>query len=178
TTNFFDYSKVINPPGDCLTIDRSSLPPLKPGRYYVGVLNPIGNPVQNITISWRFGLDVNGVVPSLFTTTNSSSPLLDDAVTNNVIKLTTNNIKSIDQKIAQVNVGVVLQHPRVSDLDITLISPTGQRIMLFENRGGPSATNMGHLNIITNFFGPVASGGANASTNFLGPLPTTSGTLV
>ena len=96
--------------------------------------------------------------------------LPDDAVTNNSIFITNN------QNIVTINVGVVLKHPRVSDLDLTLIAPTGQRILLFENRGGSSATNMGHLNIFTNLFGQFAQGGAAAQSN---PLlsPTTFGVL-
>ena len=73
--------------------------------------------------------------------------------------------------------GVVIDHPRVSDLDLTLVSPNGQRILLFENRGGPSATNMGHLNFVTNFFGTQVAGTFNANTNILGPV-TNSGLLI
>jgi len=70
-----------------------------------------------------------------------------------------------------------LEHPRVSDLDLTLVAPTGQRILLFENRGGNSATNMGHLNVFTNFFGQVQSGTALQDSNPIGPVPP-SGTLI
>jgi subtilisin-like proprotein convertase family protein len=175
TTNSFDYVHTNNPPGSCFTIDRTSIPRLKPGRYYVGIFNP-NSVAQTIRLTWTFGLDINGIEPVIIGSTNSPL-LIDDAVTNNTVTITTNQIASADQKIAAVNVGVVLQHPRVSDLDITLISPDGQRILLFENRGGPSATNMGHLNIQTNFFGTTTAGGANANTNILGPVPAT-GVLV
>jgi subtilisin-like proprotein convertase family protein len=166
----FDYLKIINPPGDCLSIDRTSLPPLKPGRYYIGVFNPNGT-AQTVHISWTFGLDVNGVNPGIIVSQNPPQPLIEDAVTNSSILITN------QQNIVSVNVGVVLTDPRVSDLDLTLISPTGQRILLFENRGGFSATNMGHLNITTNFFGQVASGGAIQTNNILTNIPP-SGVLI
>src|SRR6201999_3624776 len=117
-----------------------------------------------VRLTWTLGLDPNGANPTPIVSTNGIVPLLDDAVTNDTIFITNN------QKIVEVNVGVVLEHPRVSDLDLTLISPTGQRILLFENRGGPSTTNMGHLNIFTNFFGATANGAATADTNILGPV--------
>jgi subtilisin-like proprotein convertase family protein len=170
TATAYDYTKMINSPGDSLSIDRTALPPLRPGRYYVGIFNPTAVD-QTVRLSWTFGLDPNGVTPTPITSTNGIVPLLDDAVTNDTILITNN------QNIVSVNVGVVLNHPRISDLDLTLVSPTGKRILLFENRGGLSATNMGHLNIFTNFFGATTSGGANASTNTLSGIPL-SGTLI
>ena len=171
TTTLFDYTNIINGPvGDCLTVSRTDLPPLRPGRYYVGVFNPT-TIAQNIRLSWSFGLDPNGASATPISGTNAVVPLPDDATTNNSIFITN------DQKIVTINVGVVLKHPRVSDLDLTLISPEGQRILLFENRGGPSATNMGHLNITTNFFGTQSAGDFNANTKVLAPVPN-SGVLI
>jgi subtilisin-like proprotein convertase family protein len=167
----YDYTSLIpGPIGGCLSIGRSDLPPLRPGRYYVAVANPLTVP-QTIRLHWSFGLDINGVAPTPISSTNSIVSLFDDATTNNSIFITNN------QRIVEVNVGVVLRHPRVSDLDLTLISPEGQRILLFENRGGPSATNMGHLNITTNFFGATTAGDFNAATNVLSPIPN-SGVLI
>lgn len=164
TLTQFDYMQFINPPGSCLSIDRTSLPPLRPGRYYVGIYNPNGTP-QTIHLSWTLGLDVNGVNPGIIVSTNVPAPLLEDAVTNSSIFITN------QQNIVSVNVGVVMTDPRISDLDLTLVSPAGQRILLMENRGGPGATNVGHLNITTNIFGQVTSGGANANTNVISPVP-------
>jgi len=170
TTTAYDYTKLINAPGDCLTVDRSQLPPLRPGRYFVGIFNPTAQP-QTVRLTWSFGLDINGANPTPIVETNGITSLPDDAVTNNTIYMTS------PLPIVSINVGVVLKHPRISDLDLTLVSPTGQRILLYENRGGVSATNMGHLNIFTNFFGAVQNGGPNASTNVITP-GVNSGTLV
>jgi len=164
TQAVFDYLKQIVPPGDCLSIDRSSLPPLKPGRYFFGVFNPSSLP-QTVHISWTFGLDVNGVTPVPIIATNTPAPINEDAVTNSTILITN------DQDIVSVNVGVVLKDPRVSDLVLTLVAPTGQRILLMENRGGNVATNLGHLNISTNFFGQTSAGGAVQTNNVLTNIP-------
>jgi len=170
----YDYTQVFNAPGGKLKVGRTDLPPLRPGRYYVLITNPTLFP-QTVRLRWSFDLDPNGAIATPITSTNSIMPLLDDATTNNSIFITNN------QNIVTINVGVVLKHPRVSDLDLTLISPEGQRILLFENRGGPSATDMGHLNITTNFFPttvpPAGTGQPNAITNTFGPVPP-SGTLV
>jgi subtilisin-like proprotein convertase family protein len=160
----FDYMRLINPPGDCLSIDRTSLPPLKPGRYYFGVFNP-NSTAQTVHITWTFGLDINGVTPVPIVSTNVPSPINEDAVTNNSIFITN------QQDIVSVNVGVVLKDPLASDLAMTLISPTGQRILLFENRGAFTTNSMGHLNISTNFFGQQSSGGAIQTNNILTNIP-------
>jgi subtilisin-like proprotein convertase family protein len=170
TQTTFDQTELINNPGDCLSIDRTALPPLRPGRYYVGIFNPTAT-AQTVRLNWTLTLDPNGVVPTPVISTNGITSLPDDAVTNNNIFITNN------QNIVEVNVGVVLNHPRISDLDLTLISPMGQRILLFENRGGPTATNMGHLNIFTNFFGSFTAGGASSTNNLL-ISSVASGTLV
>lgn len=164
TLTAYDYTKTINPPGDCLSVDRTDLPPLRPGRYYVGVFNP-NSIAQTIRLSWTLGLDVNGANPGIILSTNVPAPLLEDAATNSTIFITNN------QNIVSVNVGVVLTDPRISDLDLTLVSPTGQRILLMENRGGCCTTNMGHLNITTNIFGSVSAGGPNQTNNVLTNIP-------
>ena len=45
--------------------------------------------------------------------------------------------------VADVKVGVRIDHPRVSDLTMHLVSPLGTRVLLSENRGGPDASGWG-----------------------------------
>ena len=68
-----------------------------------------------------------------------------------------------------MDVGVAIEHPRISDLALTLISPKGKRILLFENRGATNS-DLGNVWITTNYFGTVASGDFNASTNIIPTL--------
>ena len=44
-----------------------------------------------------------------------------------------------------MDVGLLIRDPRISDLAITLISPHGTRVLLFENRGAASDQRPGHL---------------------------------
>ncbi|MCX6896880.1 MAG: S8 family serine peptidase, partial [Verrucomicrobia bacterium] len=164
TQTAYDYKKTINPPGDCLSISYADLPPLRPGRYFVGIYNP--NAIdQTVRLTWTLDLNAEGAATSDFGAAGQTN-LLDDAVNNSTIAITNTDT------IASVEVGVVLEHPRVSDLSLTLLSPWGERFLLFEERGGPNATNLGHLNITTNFFGNTASGTFAANTNVIGPVPT------
>ena len=84
---------------------------------------------------------------------------------------------SSTQQIASINVGFVVEHPRISDLTFTLVSPTGQRILLMENRGGTTTNGAGDIFITTNYFAPVtANGGWEPKTNYL-DVGETSGSL-
>ena len=156
--------------GGSISVTPTSIPPIQPGRYYYEIYNPSVNPATNVYIIAHFGY---AAVSGGATFTSGTVPLAlnDDAVvTNSIVITNTDNIYS-------AAVGVVLQHPRVSDLTLTLINPAGQRYVLFENRGGDTATNLGHLNIITNFFGSVSAGNGTGNTNVIGPIPT-QGTLI
>ena len=75
-------------------------------------------------------------------------PILDDAVTDIYL---TNNLHNI---ISSLDVGLLISDPRVSDLAITLISPNGTRVLLFENRGALTTNGLGigtfDLSVVTN----------------------------
>jgi subtilisin-like proprotein convertase family protein len=167
-----DYVKYIDPPGGSLSVSTTDLPPLRPGRCYLGLYNPNITP-QTLLVSWVLRLSPVPVPPLTFTVGGRKN-LLDDAVSYSTITLT--NIPD-NVTIAQTAVGVVINHPRISDLVLTLISPIGKRILLFENRGGPDTSNLGADITVTNYYGTQVAGGAIADTNVIGPVPT-SGTLI
>ncbi len=115
---------------------------MKPGRYYIGIYNP--NDVSQIAQLFVQILPPGGGnANTVDFTAAGASNLLDDAVSYSSITLTN------QQKITALNIGVALQHPRISDLVLTLISPTGQRFLLMENRGGNTA-NAGSTTPATN----------------------------
>jgi subtilisin family serine protease/subtilisin-like proprotein convertase family protein len=165
--NAYDYSLVINPPGDCLTIDKSLLPPLSAGRYFIGIFNP--NPTaQTFVYSARLGL---GLPPTpLPFSSGGGAPLLDDAVTNYSIFITN------EMPVATVDVGLRIDHPRVSDLAVTLISPRGTRVLLAENRGGTDPNGFGSSLTVTNFL-PLAADGGPAATNIFVDTGATAGSV-
>jgi subtilisin-like proprotein convertase family protein len=172
TANDFDFEVLLNngvPPGN----EISDGPPLAPDVYWIGLFNPnaVGTTAQNVYLL----AVLNGVStvaqPTGFTQTNATAITID-AVTNTTVFVSNSNT------ISSLNVGMVVQYPRISDLAFTLISPTGQRILLMENRGGPTATNAGGVFYITNSIGFVTANGTyQPNTNFI-PVGVTSGSLV
>jgi subtilisin-like proprotein convertase family protein len=152
----------------CLSITPSSLPPLGLGRYYLGVFNSNAIP-QAVRLDARVDLNTNAIAPI-----PSASPgpiaILDDAITNASLFVPNN------QAIASLDVGLLVTHPRVSDMVFTLISPDGTRVLLFENRGATSTNGLGGTIIRTNGFPTKSSGDFNAQTNVL-PVGHNEGTL-
>ncbi|HUZ08213.1 MAG TPA: LamG-like jellyroll fold domain-containing protein, partial [Candidatus Paceibacterota bacterium] len=181
TTNNYDKMMVVPattpppPPGNSLTVGLTDVPPLQPGRYYVGVYNP--NPAGSADQTFSLFATILPPSPSATPVDFASAgpvPLLDDAVT-----ISSNSIISITntEPIVSVNVGIVVQHPRISDLAFTLISPDGQRILLMENRGGDTTNGAGAMILTTNSIANfTAAGTTNASTNFV-VVSQASGTL-
>lgn len=103
-------------------------PSLIPGRWNFRVLN---NSPGTLTLTLRYTLGLNlSVADNQLTYTNALVSLLDNYTTNLYL-----NIAS-DRVIAGVDVGMSILHPRVSDLVIHLVAPSGRKVLLFEDRGG------------------------------------------
>ena len=136
TATDFDQVQFISTPGGCLQVGLGSTPPLTPGRYFIGVFNPGSVAVTfQLTVTFQYGLSPIGLFT--YVSTNQPMALIDDAITNSIITVTNS------QKVVDVKVGVRIDHPRIADLVLHLVSPQGTRVLLAENRGGPSATNYG-----------------------------------
>ncbi|MBE0540346.1 MAG: S8 family serine peptidase [Verrucomicrobia bacterium] len=138
----YDYTLTVQPPGDCLTVDKADLPPLTAGRYYIGVFNPSGVD-QTIRIVATLGLDLAAIVPITYGSVGNE-PILDDAVTYSSVFV---NDRA---RIAQLEVGLRVDHPRISDLMFTLVSPQGTRVLLMESRGGTNSISAGSSVLTTN----------------------------
>jgi subtilisin-like proprotein convertase family protein len=143
TRTDFDYKLVpINPPGGCLSITIFDQPPLIAGRYFIGVFNP-NSSVQNVRITATIFKNPFAIAQSLASTIGPV-PIQDDAITYAYI---TNNSHLA---ISGLDVGLLLSDPRVSDLAITLISPNGTRVLLFEDRGALSTNGLGTFSTTVN----------------------------
>ena len=133
--NNFDHFGLFGPSGGTLSIDRTSVPPLSPGIYFIGLRNPNADP---LTVNFRIRLEYDpfGAQTTLY---RSSGPtnLIDDAVTTALMTVTN------AQEVYDVRVGVRINHSRASDLALTLVSPAGTRVLLSENRGGDSPFGYG-----------------------------------
>ena len=149
-------------PGNSISVG----PPLNQGRYFIGIYNPSATVTANVFLSATLGLGTTASTSYNYTGTNGVIPLLNDAVTGD-----SGVFVSATQAIASVNVGIVVASPQISDDTFTLISPTGQRILLMENRGGYDTNGAGSVLIYTNIINSTATGGAAANTNYLAVSP-------
>jgi len=146
-------------------------PPLTPGRYYIGFDNPsaTADTVEyGITIGYSTSAEMTADYPS----TDTPLPLLDDAVTVSLLAMTNygrhNSTIYVPPGVGIIqdfNVGLRVDHPRISDLVFTLINPKGIRYQLIENRGGNSTNGCGLTVITTNVFYGNPSGNGAPTTN-------------
>jgi subtilisin-like proprotein convertase family protein len=142
-----------------ITVGLTDVPPLQPGRYYIGVYNPVANAASQTFSLFATILPKSPVATPVDFASGGTLPLLDDAVMDSSISVTNT------EAVVSVNVGIRVDHPRISDLVFHLISPDGTRVLLMENRGGNTA-NAGATYVVTNVFSGSASGGPAGATNF------------
>ena len=141
-----ESTEITNGIGGSVTIDILDDPPLSQGVYSVRTCN-LGADQVTVRIVARI---YRGALLRE-TLSNSSGPvdLKDDAITYAYIT----NLNGM--RISSLDVGLMFNHPRISDMAITLISPNGTRILLFEDRGGLTTTGMGNVTATTNGLGEV-----------------------
>ncbi len=142
--NFSDYGvSNINGPGGLLDLGTTNqvpgwpdAPPLAGGTWYYGIYNFGSAPV---TLYIQVQIQ-ESLTPNLIQNyTNSGVPVLltTDAHTQTQICVTNG------QQVVSLQVGVRINDPNLDDLVLHLTSPEGTSVLLFEDRGGTSATNLG-----------------------------------
>ncbi|PYJ79367.1 MAG: hypothetical protein DME22_25545, partial [Verrucomicrobia bacterium] len=151
STTDYDKFALINPPGGSLSIGLGDVPPLNAGRYFIGVFNPNAFSVD-FHIAASIDENPAAVLAQAYLPTVSPG-VQDDAITDGSIVVTNN------RPVAEVKVGVRIDHARASDLVLHLISPQGTRILLAENRGGGSSAGYGVSYTVTNVYPQTSSGG-------------------
>jgi subtilisin-like proprotein convertase family protein len=149
-------------PTNDISITRNSYsdPPLNPGIYVLRFCNT-GTQSLFMMVSAVLTMAVPAKQPLLAIPTNSFCPA-DEALTTSSIQVT-NNLR-----VAALDLHLGVEHPRLSDLAFSLVSPAGTRVMLMENRGGHATNGLGYPVLITNSVpADPSSGGPQASTNVL-----------
>jgi len=165
TTNDFDFTTIIPAagvpaPNGSISIGLTNNPPLQPGRYYVGIYNPNSFDQSSVYVIATIGLSLTGPTWLDFDSSNPL-PLLDDAVMSNSI-----SVPNTDP-IAAINVGIRVDHQRISDLVFHLISPDGSRYLLMENRGAYTTNGAGVSYYTTNTIPVNHTGNDLANTNII-----------
>ncbi len=151
-----------------LVINNTSDPPLASGLYTIRTCN-LGGDTAQVFIAGLVEDDFTGLAPAEFTTV-LPVPIADEAVTYSTLDVTNQDW------LVTVEAGVRVNHPRISDLAFTLISPGGTRVILCQNRGGLTSSGMGADLLFTNVIPATADGNANPQTNIF-KTGSTSGTL-
>jgi subtilisin-like proprotein convertase family protein len=128
-----------------LSIDQFDSPPLTAGTYYVRLCN---NGANDITLFVKATILRNsGAVAVSVPASTGPVSIQDDSVTYAHIDVTNHML------ISDLNVGLLVNDPRISGLAITLISPNGTRVLLFQNRGAASTNGLGTFGSGVNSFG-------------------------
>jgi subtilisin-like proprotein convertase family protein len=149
------------PPGNTISVG----PPLNLGRYFIGLYNPSASDVT-VLLSATLGYG-SGANNEFSYASDAPTTLLDDAVSPSTITVP----NTVTQLVSSVSVGLVVNSPRISDYTFTLVSPTGQRVLLMENRGGTDTNGAGSVFLYTNVVNSKATGNAAANTNYLAVDP-------
>ena len=128
--------------GGSVSIGVRDVPPLQAGRYFIAVLNPA---------AFRVCFDIRGRIErnldSTFTRTFETDDLgvIPDAA-RTFASLTVDD----PRPVTAMDVGLRINHPRVSDLSIRLQNPRGYSAVVFEDRGGESTNGLGNTVVSTN----------------------------
>jgi hypothetical protein len=78
--------------------------------------------------------------------------------------------------VSSIEAGLRLEHPRLGDLEFTLVSPSGNRVALQSHRGSFSTNGLGLEAAVTNLYPVASSGGPQVASNTFN-LRLTSGTI-
>ena len=132
-------------------------PPLSEGRWFVTTKNPDSlNDVDfHLKVIFEYDISLDNTIKLV---SDGPEPIEDDIVTTSLLTVTN------DFLVGSVEVGVRIDHPRIADLDLHLVSPQGTRLLLSENRGH---TNIAYGVTLTNEMAalPVFEDGFESADN-------------
>ena len=137
TASEYDKFALINPTSGALSIGLRDVPPLSPGPWFIGVFNPGSVPVSG-HIQAVLELSVGSALTQTYTSLGGPFGILDDALSRFTLSVTN------PRPVADLSVGLRIEHERAADLSIRLTSPLGRRTLLVENRGGLSTNGFGY----------------------------------
>ena len=103
-------------------------PPLSEGLWIVRIDNPDSiNAVDfHIRVIFEYDISLDNTIKLV---SEGPESIKDDTVNTSLLTVTN------DFLVGSAEVGVRIDHPRIADLDLHLVSPQGTRLLLAENRG-------------------------------------------
>ena len=128
--------------GGSVSLGIRDVPPLQAGRYFIAVYNP-----YLFTVCYQIRGQLERNLDSTFTRTFETEDLglIPDAA-RRFASITVDDARPV----SAMDVGLRIDHPRLSDLSVRLQSPRGYNAMLFEDRGGATADALGTTRVSTN----------------------------
>ncbi|MBM3821567.1 MAG: hypothetical protein FJ404_01555 [Verrucomicrobia bacterium] len=132
----YDKAAFLSPPAGSLFYGEGDQPPLRPGRYIIGLYNPNAVPV-NFRVILNIERSPRAELVQTYSPEGEGQLILDDALTLSDVQVGDN------RQVVRARVGVRIDHPRAADLVLRLVSPGGTRILLSENRGGLDSLGFG-----------------------------------
>ena len=127
-----------SPPRGELHYGLYDLPPLSEGRWFVTIDNPELTEVDfHLKVIFEYDISLDNTIKLV---SDEPEPIEDDIVTKSILTVTN------DFLVGMAEVGVRIDHPRIADLDLHLVSPQGTRLLLSENRGH---TNIAYGKMLT-----------------------------
>jgi len=117
-----------SPPRGELHYGLNDSPPLSEGRWFVTTKNPDSlNDVDfHLKVIFEYDISLDNTIKLV---SDGPEPIEDDIVNTSLLTVTN------DFLVGSAEVGVRIDHPRIADLDLHLVSPQGTRLLLSENRG-------------------------------------------
>ena len=117
-----------SPPRGELHYGLSDSPPLSEGRWFVTTKNPdfLNDVDFHLKVIFEYDISLDNTIKLV---SDGPEPIDDDIVNTSLLTVTN------DFLVGSVEVGVRIDHPRIADLDLHLVSPQGTRLLLSENRG-------------------------------------------
>lgn len=143
-----------------LVLNTTWDPPLDAGLHRVRFTN-LGASPASVRYSAQVIVDSGYRAKPSLAASLSPLDLSDQALSSQQLYVTNSG------RISTLSVGVRLDHPRVSDLVMYVVSPQGTRVALSENRGECSVEGFGSDGDIVSVTPVSSSGGPEASTNVL-----------
>jgi len=128
--------------GGSVSIGIRDVPPLEAGQYFVVVYNP-----NSVIVCADYRARTEQNLDASFTKTFTSDEV--GTIPDEARKFSTLTVDD-PRRVTAMDVGLRLQHPRLSDLALRLENPFGFSAVLFEDRGGIEARNLGETVVSTN----------------------------